>query len=100
MAAAFTAIFTRDKQASAHGVPHTRLKPHRGKRHEEEIAMNPQDPNPATPPRPRPGEVPSPVRDVPPGRPTDPVFPPVRDPGVNPDPATPDQDDTLPPQSP
>lgn len=62
--------------------------------------MDPQDPNPATPPRSQPGEVPSPVRDVPPGRPTDPVFPPVRDPGVNPDPATPDQDDTLPPQSP
>ena len=62
--------------------------------------MNPQDPNPVTPPRPQPGEVPSPVRDVPPWRPTDPVFPPVRDPGTNPDPVRPDQDDSLLPRSP
>lgn len=51
--------------------------------------MNAQDPDPATPPRPKPGEVPSPVRDVPPGQPTDPVFPPMHDPGVNPDPGAP-----------
>mgnify|MGYP003418393991 FL=1 len=40
--------------------------------------------DPLRAPEPRPGEVPSPVRDVPPNQPTDPVFPPVRDPGVNP----------------
>ena len=42
------------------------------------------DNDPVRAPAPRPGEVPSPVRDVPPGQPTDPVFPPVRDPGVDP----------------
>lgn len=68
-------------------------------------AMHLQDPNPATPPRPKPGEVPSPVRDVPPGQPTDPVFPPMHDPGVNPDPGAPDPaapapDDSPTPQGP
>ena len=41
--------------------------------------------DPLRAPEPRPGEVTSPVRDVPPNQPTDPVFPPVRDPGVNPE---------------
>lgn len=55
--------------------------------------MDSQVSNPANPPSPKPGEVPSPVRDVPPGQPTDPVFPPMHDPGVNPDPAAPDPDE-------
>ncbi len=46
---------------------------------------NPGPGGPFQPPPPKPGEAPSPVRDLPPWQPTDPVFPPVRDPGVNPD---------------
>lgn len=47
--------------------------------------MSQQTPDPFHPPTPQPGEVPSPVRDVPPNQPSDPVFPPVREPGVDPD---------------
>lgn len=55
--------------------------------------MNTHDPHPdrgpSTPPTPMPGpgETPSPVRDLPPVQPTDPVFPPPHDPGVDAAPA-------------
>ena len=52
--------------------------------------MELQNPNPFQPPTPKPGEVPNPVRDVPPHQPTDPVFPPVHDPAVDPDRPTPE----------
>lgn len=57
--------------------------------------MKLQDPNPFQPPTPRPGEVPSPVRDVPPHQPSDPVFPPDRAPDV--DPASPQPGQIDPP---
>jgi hypothetical protein len=93
-ACAFIAIFTHDERMFAHG------RVHHGSCTSEENAMNPHDPNPAAPPRPKPGEVPSPVRDVPPGQPTDPVFPPLHDPGVDPDPGAPAPDDSPDPQGP
>ena len=47
-------------------------------------------PNPFQPPEPRPGETPNPVRDTPPHQPSDPVFPPQRDPdGPQPTPSDP-----------
>jgi hypothetical protein len=73
---------------------------HHGSCTRKENAMNPHDPTPATPLRPKPGEVPSPVRDVPPGQPTDLVFPPLHDPGVNPDPGAPVPDDLPAPRGP